>query len=97
MLILHNIGPNVVGTFGAQVLIPMGELPSKLYDEIEEILRDKIQYEIDSHYGDGQIVVPNLRSYMKQYVDDGRYIITFTAEVHLGFIETYLTRRDIDG
>lgn len=94
MLILHNIGPNVVGTFGARVIIPMAEIPGKLYDEIEETLRNKIQYEIDSHYGDGQIVVPNLRSYIKQYVDDYLYAIIFTAEVRLGYIETFLNKEE---
>lgn len=97
MLILHSIGPNVVGTFGAQVIIKMAELPNTPYYKIEEVLRYKIQYEIDSHYGDGQVVVPNLIGYIKQYIDDDRYIVIFTAEVRLDFLETYLTRRDIDG
>ena len=94
MIILHSIGPNVVGTFGARVIMPKGEISSELYDEIGGILRDKIQYEIDSNYGDGPIVVPNLRSYMERCDDDYRDTVVFTAKVHLGFLEAYSNKED---
>lgn len=93
VLTLYSSDPNVVGTYGAVVIVHDIMTFSKAYEEglyfeVEKTLRSKIQSEMDSQYEDSYIVVPCLISHIDRYIDSDLDRVIFTAKVKLVWFQS---------